>query len=144
VLAWILGRLAVATLLLAGWVALAEPERWLELPRERPGLWLAVMVLYPLLSVVPQELLYRCFFFRRYRSLWGEGRGAVLASALAFGWAHVVFLSWISVLLTLAGGWILARTFERTRSLPLVALEHALYGCLVFTVGLGRHFYAPL
>jgi len=142
-LAWILARFALAAGLLAGGVLALEPQRWLELPRERPGLWALVMLLYPALSVVPQELIFRTFFFRRYAVLWGEGRGAILPSALAFAWAHVVFLSWPSIVLTALGGWILARTYERTRSLPLVALEHALYGALVFTIGLGRHFYAP-
>jgi len=41
----------------------------LVLPRQRPGLRLLVLLLYPLLSVYPQELLYRTFFFQRYGAL---------------------------------------------------------------------------
>jgi hypothetical protein len=44
-------------------------------------------------------------------------------------------------LLTLIGGWFFAETYARTRSMRLVWLEHALYGCLVFTIGLGDYFY---
>ncbi len=138
----ILLRFAAGTVLLLGLVFAAEPDRWFEFPRHRPLLWALVMVLYPLLSVYPQELLFRVLFFQRYRALWGDGRVAVLASALAFAWAHAMFLSWLALALSLAGGWVFARTFQRTRSLPVVCLEHALYGCLVFTIGLGRHFFA--
>ncbi len=42
------------------------PHVFLSMPYYRPMLWLAVLVLYPLLSVIPQELVYRTFFFHRY------------------------------------------------------------------------------
>jgi hypothetical protein len=45
------------------------------------------------------------------------------------------------VLLTLAGGWLFARRYQRTRSLLAASVEHALYGVLAFTVGLGTLFY---
>ena len=34
-----------------------------------------------------------------------------------------------------------ATTYQRYRSLALVCLEHAIYGCLIFTLGLGWYFY---
>ena len=46
----------------------------------------------------------------------------------------------LAVVLTLVGGWLFARTYLRTRSLLATAVEHAAYGCLLFTVGLGRWF----
>lgn len=48
--------------LLAASVSIWEPELLLSFPRHRPGLWLAVMGLYPFLSALPQELIYRVFF----------------------------------------------------------------------------------
>ena len=45
------------------------------------------------------------------------------------------------VVLTAIGGWFFATTYARTRSLWLASFEHALYGQLVFTVGLGQYFY---
>jgi hypothetical protein len=42
------------------------------------------------------------------------------------------------VLLTLAGGWLFARRFQRTRSLLVASVEH---GVLAFTIGLGDLFY---
>lgn len=134
---------SVAAIFLIAFVLRVEPEHWLEFPRRATGMWLLVMLFYPLLSVFPQELLFRALFLHRYRALWGEGRGAALASALAFGWVHVIFLSGLAVVLSAIGGYLFARTYQRTASLPRACLEHALYGCLVFTIGLGRHFYAP-
>jgi membrane protease YdiL (CAAX protease family) len=99
------------------------------------------MLLYPLLSVWPQEVIYRRFLRQRYAPLFGAGAGFIAASALAFGFAHVIFLSWIAVALTLAGGAMFARSYTRHHSLSLCCFEHSLYGCLVFTIGLGRYFY---
>lgn len=137
--------------ILAGWavaavvgvVALAaiQPEQLFDLPREEPLIWGLVVVFYPLLSVYPQELIYRAFLLHRYAPLLGTGAGAAAASAAAFGFAHVIFGNVLSVLLTLAGGWIFARRYQKTRSLLAVSVEHALYGVLAFTIGFGDLFY---
>jgi membrane protease YdiL (CAAX protease family) len=127
-----------AALTLATW--LLAPHLFLSLPREHPIFWLVIMVLYPVLSVWPQEVIYRRFLFHRYAVVFGE-TGVVLASALAFGFAHVIFLNPIAVTLTTAGGAMFAWNYARERSLWLACIEHALYGCLIFTIGLGQFFY---
>jgi membrane protease YdiL (CAAX protease family) len=127
-----------AMLTLATW--LIVPHLFLSLPRDHPFLWLVIMVLYPVLSVWPQEVIYRRFLFHRYAPVFGQN-GVVVASALAFGFAHVIFLNPVAVLLTTAGGAMFARNYARERSLYLACVEHALYGCLVFTIGLGQFFY---
>ena len=132
---------AVAAAGLLTYTAWALPDRLLDLPREKPWLWAMVMVLYPLLSVLPQELIYRVFFFHRYSRAVGSPRVLLAISALAFGYVHVLYGAWISVLLTLVGGLLFGLTYLRTRSIWLVSLEHALYGCFLFTVGLGHFFY---
>ena len=48
-------------------VWLLAPDHLFDLPRQRPWLWLAVMVFYPLVSVYPQELVFRAFVLQRYR-----------------------------------------------------------------------------
>lgn len=126
-----------AALTLATW-ALA-PALFLSLPLHRPRLWLLIMCLYPLLSVWPQEIIFRRFLFHRYERLFGNQ--ITSASAIMFGYAHIIFLNPLAVLLTLAGGLLFARSYAKTRSLKLTGLEHALYGCLVFTIGLGQYFY---
>lgn len=124
---------------LLAWLA---PDKLFWLPRHRPVLWAVVMVAYPVLSVYPQEIIYRAFFFHRYRPLFGEGRAMIVASAVAFGFMHVLFRNWIAVILTLVGGLAFAHRYGRSRSLLLTALEHALYGQWIFTVGLGEYFLA--
>ncbi len=117
------------------------PVRLFEFPRERPGLWLAVVALYPILSVAPQTVLYRTLLVHRYAPLFTRRATLILAGGLAFGFAHVLFRNAIAPALTLAGGLVLMAAFTRHRSTPLSWLEHSLYGISVFTVGLGRWFY---
>ena len=130
-----------ATPLLAGLAWLLQRDSLFEMPLHRTRLWLLILFAYPLVSVVPQEIIYRAFFCHRYAPLFGNGTRMVLASATAFGFAHVVFGNVIAMALTLAGGWLFARTFLQTKSLPCVAAQHALYGTAIFTVGLGRYFF---
>ena len=134
-------RFAILAPVIVALTAWFGPETFLSLPLQKPRFWLLIMVLYPVLSVWPQEVLYRAFLFARYRSLFRSDTGIIIASALAFGFAHVIFLNWIAIGMTTVGGLLFARDYARHRSLRLTCLEHSLYGCLIFTVGLGRFFY---
>lgn len=136
----VLRRFGVAAMLLTAAIAVATPERLLDWPRERPAMWLSVLLAYPLLSVLPQEMIYRQFLFRRLRSFRRDDRWSVAASALAFGALHGIYQNALAIALTLVGGWFFADTYRRTRSLRLVWAEHALYGVLIFTIGLGDFF----
>lgn len=118
-----------------------RPDLLYGLPRHEPVLWLFITVFYPLVSVYPQELVYRGVMFERYAPVFGSGTPMVAASATAFGFVHIIFGSWVSVLLTLVGGWMFARRYQRRGSLMSAAVEHAVYGVLVFTIGLGQFFY---
>ncbi len=137
----ILVRWAVSAAVLTGILLLAKPEFLLQLPRERPALWGVVMVLYPALSVIPQAIVYRAFLFHRYAALFPSPTLRLAAAACAFGFAHIVFLNPWALAFTLVGGWIFAGTYVRTGSLWASAIEHALYGCFLMTVGWGRFFY---
>jgi membrane protease YdiL (CAAX protease family) len=122
------------------------PELFLSLPRERPRLWATIMIGYPLLSVYPQGLIYRAFFFHRYRRLLRcdmatNSLAMILISATAFALMHILFHNWIALALTFPGGVLFAVRYLNTRSLCVSSLEHALYGCFLFTIGLGQFFY---
>ena len=117
------------------------PEQFLFLPLQRPDIWLLVMLLYPLLSAWPQEILYRTFLYERYRSLFAGMPWLFIAvSGVAFMWAHLLFMNWFALLVTLLGGLVFAWRYWHTRSVLLVSVEHALYGNLFFTLGLGSQF----
>jgi hypothetical protein len=141
----ILGIFAVAAFLLwlgTHWLA---PELQWSFLRQRPALWAAVMVFYPVLSVYPQGLLYRAFLMQRYGVLFSEtpaGRWAlIVVSAAAFGFLHIIFRNGLAMGLTFLGGILFAWRYAETGSLLTSSAEHALYGCWLFTVGLGQYFY---
>jgi membrane protease YdiL (CAAX protease family) len=110
-------------------------------PRERPVLWLLVLLLYPLVSALAQEVIFRVFLFHRYRSLFPDPRLMVLISASAFALAHLQLRNLPATVLSFLGGLLFANTFGTTRSLPMVTLEHGLWGDWIFTLGLGVYFY---
>jgi len=132
----------VPLLLLLGLaVRLFAPQMLFSLVREMPRLWLLVMILYPVFSVYPQELLYRAYFFHRFKPIFGSGPAMIAASALLFGYVHIIFGNWIAVALTAFGGFLFGMTYRKSRSLVLACLEHALFGDFIFTIGIGQFFY---
>jgi membrane protease YdiL (CAAX protease family) len=105
---------------------------------------MVVMLLYPLLSALPQELIYRAFFFQRYDRLFPSEQWLGITSAIAFSALHIIYDNWWAVGLSLIGGFIFVETYRKSKSLYWVSLEHAIYGCLVFTIGMGHFFYDAL
>lgn len=145
---WVLLRFAVIGPALFAFMALVNPEELLSFPRERPLIYLYVMIWYPLLSVVPQELLYKTLFFERYKILFCMPWVMIVASALFFGFMHIILVpnifvlkAWLPVFMTTIAGLLMAHTYFRTRSLALVSLEHALYGCWAYTIGMGMYLH---
>ncbi|MEM7650675.1 MAG: CPBP family glutamic-type intramembrane protease [Pseudomonadota bacterium] len=119
-----------------------DPERFLFLPRERPQVMLGLVTFYPAFSALPQEFIFCTFFFARYAPFFGNGRGMILASAVIFAYAHVLYINPIAPTMSFLGGLIFAQTYWKSRSLALVTLEHSLYGISLFFSGLGWYFYS--
>ena len=138
---WILLTFMVTAFLIWLGVHRFAPQLEWSFVRRSPAFWAIVMVLYPVLSVYPQALLYRAFFFERYASLFPGRWTTILASATAFAFMHLIFRNGLAVALTFAGGILFASRYAETGSLFTSAFEHALYGCWIFTVGLGQYFY---
>ena len=137
-------RDTLCLLVLALAVRLFTPHLLFSLIRRSPLLWLLIFFLYPLLSVYPQELLYRAFFFHRYQLLFGSGWSMLLASALAFGFVHIIFRNWLAVVLCVIGGLLFSLTYHSSGSLLLTCLDHAIFGNFLFIIGLGEFFYHRL
>ncbi len=123
-------------------VYMLAPEMFLNLPRRSVLVWGLVLLLYPVFSVIPQTIVYRAFLFHRYGSLFQNPKMILVASGLAFAWLHIVLRNPLAPLLTLPGGLLFAWRYEKTRSVLASAAEHALYGCFIFTVGLGAYFFS--
>lgn len=131
--------LSVATLL-AGTVILyfTYPERLFAMLRS--GMLPLIWVFYPLLSALPQELIFRPLFFHRYGSLLPAGQGAIAVNAAIFSFAHLMYWSAVVAVMTFIGGWIFARAYLR-HGFPAAWMLHAIAGNLLFTVGMGAYFY---
>jgi CAAX protease family protein len=125
------------------YVVTLHPDWFLEFPRNRPETYKKVMLLYPAMSVVVQELVYRTFYFHRYGALFGRVWWlAIGLNGVLFGLGHIVIGTELAVYGTMATGTLFAYRYAMTRSFWAVFLEHTLWGALVFTVGLGRFFFA--
>lgn len=117
------------------------PQNLFDFVIKEPVLWGILMVAYPIVSVLVQEVIFRRFFFWRYGRFFSSRGAAVLANASLFAYAHTAFMNPVAVILGFAGGIIFALTYLRSRSLWLVIIEHTLYGDTLFTIGLGSFFY---
>jgi membrane protease YdiL (CAAX protease family) len=137
----VLKRFVALGVLLAIATAWLQPGTLFGFVRQKPLVWALVMILYPLLSVYPQGIVFRAFIVHRYQHMFRDPRLVIALSALAFAWVHIVFRNPVAPVLTLFGGAMFATTYVRTGSLLLSNLEHAMYGCWLFTLGLGRYFY---
>ena len=138
----ILGTFVILGALVALYAKSYYPGRYLSFATRAPDLWLKIMILYPLISASTQEIMFRVFFFHRYRELFGRQTWLlVLASATLFAYAHIVFENWPAIWISFLGGLIFAWRYERTRSFWAVFIEHSLFGNLIFTIGFGRFFY---
>ncbi len=123
-------------------VLLYEPKIFLAFPLADPWQWLAVILFYPLFSAFVQEVLFRNFFFHRYEKLFkGHPFWLIFTNALVFAYIHIVFENWLAVIFTFFGGFLFAHTYLKSRSTLLTAIEHSLYGDLLYTIGLGYYFY---
>jgi hypothetical protein len=111
-----------------------------SLPTRSAESLLLLLLFYASVSVTSQEFLYSSFFFWRYRPLFSPGF-LVGLNAVVFAGAHLVYHSWVSVLLALVGRVIMARIYKRHGSFWGVWAVHLLFGVAVFLVGLGRYFY---
>ncbi len=139
----ILAVFAVGGGAIAYYVAHFHPAWFLEFPRNRPETYQKIMLLYPAMSVVVQELVYRTFFFHRYGALFGRAWWlAILLNGALFGLGHVVIGTDLAIYGTIPTGALFAYRYATTRSFWAVFVEHTLWGALVFTVGLGRFFFA--
>jgi len=124
-------------LVVGGAFGLWRPDLLLTFPQSQTSVWLGLLVTYPLLSVYPQEIIFRAFFFHRYRSLFPARWKKVTASGVTFGFAHIVFANWVAPVMTAVIGVQFALTYARSESTLQAAIEHGLWGVYAFTIGLG-------
>lgn len=119
-----------------------DPERMFTMIEQKPYVLLMLFIVYPVLSALPQELIFCSFFFHRYKRFFKTPATRIIVSAIVFAYAHVLYINWVAPFFSLIAGLIFAHTYHKTRSLALVTIEHALYGNALFAVGLGYYFWS--
>ncbi|MEP0265446.1 CPBP family glutamic-type intramembrane protease [Dokdonia sp.] len=112
-------------------------------PRNKPDLWVTILFVYTFLSVWPQEVIYRTFFFERYGSFFKNKKLLIFINAIVFCMAHLFLRNTLVTVLTFIGGLLFAYTYSKTKSTTFVSIEHALYGNWLFTVGMGQMLAFP-
>ena len=136
--------LSLSSLFLLFLVLWMVPNNLFDLPEKHFRLWVILCASYPLLSAYPQEIIYRLFLFKRYKRLLSTKILRITASAVTFGFAHIIYGSPVSVMLTLVAGFYLAYVYTKTNSVLFTTILHCVFGLVVFTVGLGQFFILDL
>lgn len=136
-------RLLLIVPVTIGFVLYEDADALFRVVYQKPVLWVTILFVYAFLSVWPQEVVYRTFFFRRYEDLMQNEKLFILINATLFSLAHIFLRSTLVHLLTFIGGVFFALTYRKYRSTFFVSFEHALYGNWLFTVGMGEMLAFP-
>lgn len=136
-------KLAIIIVITGLYVFFMAPDKLFFVVLKKPQLWLMILFIYTFLSVWPQELIYRTFFYNRYESLIDNKWLFMFINAILFSLAHIFLQIFLVQLLTFLGGLLFSYTFEKTKSTTLVSIEHAIYGNWLFTVGMGEMLAFP-
>ena len=110
----------------------------------QPILWIKMIFVYTLFSVIPQEYIYRALYFHRYKDLFKSSGTFFLVNALVFSLGHLMFKSSLVLIITFIGGFLFAYTYQKTKSIFWVSVEHVIYGGWLFTVGMGKMLGFPI
>jgi membrane protease YdiL (CAAX protease family) len=140
----VLGFSGLTLVACAATVLWLRPEAFLMLPQQNPLLLLVIFVFYPFVSALPQEIVFRVLFFRRYGPLM-PGRPAGLAiNAAVFSLAHLMYWNAPALILTFLGGLAFGYAYEWRQSFPAAVLLHAIAGWILFSLGLGVFFFTGM
>lgn len=123
-------------------VQMLQPDAAFSLLQGNPALLAAVWLGYPIASALPQELLFRVLFYRRYDAILPDGLQGALINAAIFSLAHLMYWSVVVSLLTFAGSLIFTYAYLRRGSFIYAVLLHAVAGNILFTAGMGAYFFS--
>lgn len=137
----ILGMIVITMALGALILWFSRPGAIFSMARQRPEFLLVIWSFYPILSALPQELIFRPLFFHRYGAILPRGQAAIALNAAVFSFAHLMYWSWVVAAMTFVGGWFFARAYVKF-GFPAAWVLHAVAGNALFTVGMGVYFYS--
>ena len=122
------------------YVILVDKDLLFIFPKTNFELWLLVILIYPFLSVIPQEIVYRVFFFQRYFPNERSFYFLTLLNMIVFSYGHIVFNNVHAILITAIVSPIFTYAYLKKSFFTCIIL-HALGGQIIFTLGLGKYFF---
>lgn len=131
-----------AAIFLGIFTYLVYEDRFFVFPIDKPNAALIFILMYPLLGALPQEIIFKCFFFQRYRSVFPGSLSLIMFNGLSFGLFHLWYANIIAPIFSIFAGMILAYRYLKTKSLLAISIEHSLMGIFLYIVGLGWFFYS--
>ena len=117
-------------------------DRFFVFPINRPNAALTFMLMYPLLGALPQEIIFKSFFFHRYRPIFRGPMSLIILNGLSFGLYHLWYANIIAPVFSIFAGMILGYRYWKTKSLLIITIEHSLMGIALYVIGLGWFFYS--
>lgn len=120
------------------------PQNMFNIIQRDPMLMAMIAVFYPFLSALPQEIVFRPLFFRRYKPILGHLNSYSLIgiNAAIFSLAHLMYWSPIVMAMTFFGGLLFAWAYVKQSSFPLAFVLHSVTGVILFALGMGVYFYS--
>ena len=122
------------------YVILVDKDLLFIFPKTNFELWLLVILIYPFLSVIPQEIVYRVFFFQRYFPNERSFYFLTLLNMIVFSYGHIVFNNVHAILITAIVSPIFTYAYLKKSFFTCIVL-HALGGQIIFTLGLVKYFF---
>ena len=122
-------------------IMLTRPDDAFGLLLENPWFLLVIWVFYPFVSALPQELLFRALFYRRYMDILPNSRMVHFLNAAIFSFAHLMYWSWVVALMTFVGSLVFSWAYLRRQSFVYAVILHGISGNIIFLMGLGVYFY---
>ena len=122
------------------YVILVDKDLLFIFPKTNFELWLLVILIYPFLSVIPQEIVYRVFFFQRYFPNERSFYFLTLLNMIVFSYGHIVFNNVHAILITAIVSPIFTYAYLKKSFFTCIVL-HALGGQIIFCLGLGKYFF---
>ncbi|MEP2781909.1 MAG: CPBP family intramembrane glutamic endopeptidase [Pseudoruegeria sp.] len=122
---------------------LYAPDRLFGLFQRVPWYFFLILIPgYTLLSALPQEIVFRVLFFRRYAEIIPHGPAALVLNGVIFALAHLMYWSLLVCVLTFFAGVLFAWAYKVKNSLGLAVAGHATAGVVLFLFGMGEFFYS--
>ena len=94
---------------------------------------------YLLLSVIPQEIIFRFLFFYKYKDYFNKIE-ILLLNSLVFSFCHLIYFDIYILLFSFFGNLLFTFNYMKNKSLLVVIVEHFLLGQTLIILGFFDNF----